>query len=159
MPEYFSISFIMNNMVTDVAIENCLHHNKLKVGQNESNIILGTSVLTTIYKYDWLDYIEIEVAIPNQIFHKEKFDLELNTITELVKSFFECLDDIVYAVCSYEIGSNILSNVSELDEIKNILEKFPIAYKRDSNSSLPIILINLDAQDIFTENPFGFGPY
>ena len=159
MPEYFSISFIMNNMVTDVAIENCLRQNKLKPGQNESNTILGTPVLTTIYKFDWLDYIEIEVAIPNQIFHKEKFDLELNPITELVKSFFERLDDIVYAVCSYEINSNLLGKVSELDEIKNILETFPIAYKRDSNSSLPIILINLDAQDIFTKNPFGFGPY
>ena len=153
MPEYFCVSLIMKQTATSKeTARRCLFENfRLVEGENNPGPFYNGNIVVTFIEEDKdVDFDEVCISFPEQIFHKGNFENELNTFTSFVNTCFECCPEVEFAVCSYEINGYLISETRKLKEFnKKLLSKFPISYRRQIGLKHPQLTLNLEAQDIF----------
>lgn len=161
MPEYFDISFISKkNECNKESMEQFLiEHFSLYSGENNRDSIFnkdsypelaGKEIIVGIYEYEEVDFIEFSISIPEYAFHKEKLEEELKPIDDFIQYCLNLNKKIEYVICSYEMNSYHLSQVTSIREFTpEFLSKFPLAYTRNSKNLQSVRIINLKAQDIF----------
>lgn len=151
MPEYFEISLIIKKNHAPIEDTfNCLKYFDLSEGTNKSSYFNDKLVIVSSLKDSKTEFNEVCISIPEQTFHRENFDQELEFFTHFITKCFECNNKIQYALCSYEINSYLLENAKRIEDFSSkFLKNFPIVYKRKKELTKPLLLINLDAQGIF----------
>lgn len=88
------------------------------------------------------DFEEICIGVPNQIFHKNSYKKEIAVFTTFINTCFECCEELLFAVCTYESTSNAKKINDFTDEF---LHTFPLSYKRILNQPHPVMRLNLEA--------------
>lgn len=158
MPEYFDISLIINNKPQTKSLSTCLankfnlHEGKNSFTNNKYALLANKPIICGIYNDENRQFEEYCISIPDLIFHADSFKKELTLLTIFINDCFEFCDSIEFVLCSYEINSYLISKVSTLNDFNDqFLSKFPIVYVRKQNSNIPLIKLNLNAQDIFVD--------
>lgn len=152
MPEYFDISLICRKTsVSRSEIENCLKQFGLSEGECKTNLFSDRQIIIDIIDGGDTDYDELSIGLPEQVFHRQIFENELKEITDFVSRFFECNYNFEYGLCSYELNGYLLSLVNKFDDFSSneLLEKFPVVYKKEKYSSSFVLGINMAAQNLF----------
>lgn len=149
MPEYFEISILSpesinnNKEIYDCLVDLGLTELKIHTEYFDNKEI----VVEVFHEYMLLELI---ISIPYPVFTKDNFEDELDKLTSFVSIFFEKCPSVVYALCSYELNTYYLNGVDSIDAInKEISQKFPIIYHRNSSLSIPEIKLNIESQYIF----------
>jgi hypothetical protein len=153
MPEYFDISFITKR--TETSREELSRHLIEKFGllkgENETEYFGNRKVLVSHIEDEESEFDEICIGFAEQIFHKENFEKELSIFTYFINICFECCNDIQFALCSYELNGYLLGRTRKLNEFNDeLLREFPIYYKRNNAQGCPLMVLNLEAQEILT---------
>lgn len=149
MPEYFVLSFILRKTpLAKEKIRECLAQKfGLLTGEHESKFWENRTVL--IYFFDdegtERDFEELCICLPNQVFHKNIYVEELAIFTMFVNTCFEHCDDLQFVACGYELCIEAKKLEFFNDELLSI---FPIIYRRIPDQQHPLMMINLEAQDI-----------
>lgn len=151
--ECFDISFIAARKdITNAEVKICL--NKLNALKESGDIELlryqKDVVFYTIDDTPEIDFKEIAVGINDFCFHKENFQREIQSLTEMITSCFKCSRCLRYALCSYEYNTYLLENVTKFEDIgkPSFLAQFPFVYKQDKDGNITFEY-NSKAQDIF----------
>jgi len=151
MPEYFDISLIQRKTDTSKEVlDRCLLENfGLEEGENKVPYFGNRKVLVSVFQEDESDFDEICIGFPEQTFHKDSFDNEVEFFTSFVTVCFQSCPEIEFALCSYELNGYLLRNTKKLKELTNeLLNKFPIVYRRQEEHKSPLLELNLGAQEI-----------
>jgi hypothetical protein len=153
MPEYFEISLITRKTDSSKAtVSKCLLENfGLAEGKNKAGAFGNRNVIVEFYEGDTgRDFNKIFVCFSEQVFHKDNFEKELSIFTSFITTCFECCPEVEFALCSYEINAYLLRNTKKLKDFNDeLLNKFPISYRRQIGQKHPLLGLNLEAQDIF----------
>ncbi len=151
MAEYFNISLIAEKTsLSKPRIITFLSKLGLVIGENKTELFGGREMIISFIEEEGMDFEELSIGLPELYFHKESFDDDLKGITDFINQCFISTDYVKYALCSYELNGYLLRGIKSLQEFNNdLLDKFPIVYKRIKPSELPSIQINLESQDIF----------
>jgi len=152
MPEYFDISFIAEKSDSlKSEMEFCLNKVGLSEGENKTKLLCGRQIICTIIDDDVADFEELSIGLAEQIFHKETIEKEVDEITDFVNHCFECIPNLKYALCSYELNGYLLGGIKELKDLNNtdLLKRFPLVYERKESGEPPLLQINTNAQNIF----------
>ncbi|WP_295673924.1 hypothetical protein [uncultured Mucilaginibacter sp.] len=151
MAEYFDISLIIKKTNTSKAVVgHYLARYGLSEGQNDSEYFSGNKVILSTIDDEELDFHEIVISLSEYIFHKETFEIELSYLTRFINKCFEDCNDIVFALCSYELNGYLLAGIKKLSGItEELLCKFPICYLRQDKDKHPYLKLNLIAQEIW----------
>jgi hypothetical protein len=151
MGEYFDISLIVRKTNdSKKSLDKFLNDEfGLSEGENEVVYFGGRKILISSFEDEEIDFDEISIAFREQIFHKKTFKEELQPFTFFIDRCFEWCNEIQFALCSYELNGYLLRNTKMLKEFnEELLKKFPIVYKRDERQKFPMLIINLEAQEI-----------
>lgn len=120
MPEYFEISLIAKKTErTAPTIKDFLAANfDIVEGRYICQYFENREVVFFIVDNaeTHVDFEEIAISLPEQVFHRNILDTDLIKITDFVNSCFEHCEQIIFAVCSYEINGYLLSEVPKLEE-------------------------------------------
>ena len=157
MPEFFDITLIgkkTNNSKLEMA--ECINKlGLLSEGNISNNFDCKNLIVSNIE--DGEDNFEITtISIPGLVFKQCSFDDELTRITTFVNHCFEISPNLQYALCSFEINGYLIDNRRNIQDFDtdSFLEQFPIVYKRIGIQETPKLVLNLNAQDIFSQNIF-----
>ncbi|MBC8044775.1 MAG: hypothetical protein IAF08_15160 [Rhizobacter sp.] len=151
MPEYFEVALISGKTgKSKEAMRNCLIEKfGLSEGKGTTKHFAGKNILVCFYEFEGTDFDETEVNFPDQVFHKDDFEKELEDFTSFVNICFESCNEVKFAVCSYELNGYLMSYTKKIEDFDDeLLRKFPIVYKRETGQKHPLLMINLDAQGI-----------
>jgi len=162
MPEYFEISLIVDKKkhqkeYTKKHLINRynLHEGKNHIESNKYPLLENRNVQVGIYEHADTDFEEFCIGLPDYIFSRNTFKMQLQQLTDIVETCFKDCESILFAVCSYEINGYLIGDKKKIKDFDaEFLKRFPIVYSRDSHSQNPVITITLEAQDIFSLNPF-----
>ena len=167
MPEYFCVSFFAVKNKKNLDELHRVFSDRLGIPPGKSyveesnfSMLRERKVALFVYSDKGTDYVEALVGFPYQLFHKESFCVELESLTQFVDFCFGLSDEILYALCSYECNEYFLRDTDLLREFDcEIINKFPIAFvkkgtvvglsptKELKHSNL---LVNHKAQDLFS---------
>lgn len=154
MPEFFDITLIANEYPHQKSnLQNCLF-NKMGIREGNNNFGQGYEffkskyVVVTYMDKPNVDFTEVVIGISDLVFHREKFNLELKSLTDFIEQCFKECSKLTYALCSFTLNAYLLRNIKELKQFdEDLLCRFPIVYYR--NDETLKMIVNLDAQDIF----------
>ncbi len=150
MAEYFDISLILKKgAFSKERVFNFLEQFGLLKGENETAYFEGRKVVVSSFEDEEADFHEISIGFSEQNFHEDSFEEELKPFTALINKCFEFSNDIIYALCSYELNGYLIGCEKRIDDFKNILGKFPIVYMRNERTKIPDMVISLKAQELF----------
>ena len=106
MPERFCISFLvakseenLNEMKRIFNDELGIPRGKSFVGESDFLMLRNRKVGLFFYDYadEEIDYIEVLIGFPYQLFHKESFDREVKALSQFVDFCFGLSNEILYA--------------------------------------------------------------
>lgn len=153
---YWDISFIYkkSDNISKEIISFLSKEYSLNIGENENTFLGNRKIVvfrTVLFDEIETDFDEICVSISNQEFHKDTFENELMIFTNFINHCFEFNQDIQYVVCSYELNGYLLSKFKRLNDFENInlINFFPVMYKRNNSNKIPTLFLNFKAQDMF----------
>ena len=167
MPEYFEISFLfrnkkqnLNEIKNKFSAEFGIRDGEHYVGESKFPILKKRDVSLLYYNFEGTNFYQFIIGLPNKFFHTKSFDFELKELSDFVDACFELHDEILYALCCYELTVNFLEDIDFLEGVDDeIINMFPIAFvkkdimvgltptKKLKNSNL---FVNHDAQDLFS---------
>lgn len=152
MPENFCVSLICRKPLSSKSI-NWLKIVGISIGENYIKYFGDRKVFVyEIERNEVDDFQEVVIAVPELVFHKDKFQIEIKPLISFLNECFFRNQDLIYALCSYEINGYVLSNVNKLEDFGDdkLLKKFPIVCLRDTADNDNIkVNYNFEAQDIF----------
>lgn len=148
MPEYFDISIIARKTTKDI-ITKCFKHFHLIEGENEIKHFGSKKILLSYFENEEADFYEITFGFPDQVFYRDLFEQQLKPFTSFIQEWFDYNEEILFALCSYELNGYLIGDIKSLYEFnEKVFKKFPIVYKRKADSREVSVMINLEAQDI-----------
>ena len=152
MSEHFCITLIAKkSSTTKEKIKKKLAEFGLFEGRNTTSYFGNKEVLVYFGSNEETNFIELTIAISEQVFHKQKLNEELKIFTTFFDSCFKSCNNLLFALCSYELNGYLLSKVNNLQDFDlKLLGNFPLVYKRNNEESLLSLILNLQAQNIFS---------
>jgi hypothetical protein len=163
MSECFQISFIsrkdkttsanLEDLVTDFSGLHMGDNNKVP---SRIDFLDNREINVSIFPGEDCDFDELLFSVSGYKLTESNFDRELEKIDELASTVFAEVKSTVYALCSYELNGYLLSSVKSVDAVEDILSKFPVVYRAQFDKHEPSRRLNLQAQDLFSEESIGF---
>ena len=153
MAEYFDISLIVQKTDdSNQKMKKCLAEKfGLHEGENTIEHFPNQEILLSCFEDENRNFDEISLGFPEQTFHRNRFEKELEIFTSFINTCFECSHELQYAVCSYELNGYLLGRIERIEDFNDeLLRKFPIVFKREKENEQTKLLLNLDAQEILT---------
>ncbi|GAA4335217.1 hypothetical protein GCM10023149_43090 [Mucilaginibacter gynuensis] len=150
MPKYFDITLIAEQFEkSQTVIGDCLNSLGIYHGIKDETYFKGKIILFNYIENETLSFDEICISIEDLVFHQETFKYEIGMLTSLVTSVINCIEEVQFALCSYELNGYLLSEINKIEDINDtLLSKFPIVYKHDRYSKSIDMSINYTAQNL-----------
>jgi hypothetical protein len=167
MSEYFEISFlfkndkkVLNNIKKAFEVKLNIREKENYIKTSNFKLLKKREALLLYYNFEKTDFYQFIVCLPSQIFHRDSFNVELEQVCTFVDFCLGLNDEILYALCSYELNVYLLDDVYTLNSIdQEVIARFPIAFTKKTIKTdiLPSkqlrhsnLFINHGAQDLFS---------